>query len=52
MKYVIKPYYDKIGQPVPGELQNVENEEKLFQDKGGSEKPVQSKKKSRGKIIK
>ncbi len=52
MKYVIKPYYDKIGQPVPGELQNDENEEKLFQDKGGSEKPVQSKKKSRGKIIK
>lgn len=49
-KYVINPYYEQRGEVNP-ELVD-EDEETLFEDRGGSEKPVvQNKKGGRGKTI-
>lgn len=58
-KYVINPYYEQKGEVNPeladSENENTEDEEVLFEDKGGSEKPIENKKNkkkaSRGKII-
>lgn len=58
-KYVINPYYEQKGEVNPeladSENENTEDEEVLFEDKGGSEKPIEKKKNkkkaSRGKII-
>lgn len=49
-KYVINPYYEKRGEVNPELLDG--DEETLFEDRGGSEKPVVSKEKGkRGKTI-
>ena len=57
-KYVINPYYEQKGEVNPelaDDEADSEDEEVLFEDKGGSEKPIEkkkSKKKSgKGKII-
>lgn len=50
-KYVINPYYDSRGEVNP-ELSNyVESveEETLFEDMGGKEKPIEKRKKKKGK---
>lgn len=52
-KYVINPYYDSIGKVNP-ELSNdvdVVEEETLFEDMGGKEKPVEKRKKTKGRRI-
>lgn len=57
-KYVINPYYEQKGEVNP-ELADAEaddeDEEVLFEDKGGSEKPIEKKKNkkkaTKGKII-
>ena len=57
-KYVINPYYEQKGEVNP-ELADAEaeseDEEVLFEDKGGSEKPIEKKKNkkkaAKGKII-
>lgn len=51
-KYVINPYYEEKGEVNPelaGDL--VPEEETLFEDKGGTEKPIESRKKKKGKTI-
>lgn len=53
-KYVIDPYYENRGEKNPEAPVDYEadNEEALFKDMGGKEKPVEVKKKSKkGKII-
>lgn len=52
-KYVINPYYESKGEVNP-ELENASSENEddaIFEDKGGSEKPIESRKKGKGKII-
>lgn len=49
-KYVINPYYEQRGEVNPELLD--EEEETIFEDKGGSEEPViQNKKNGKGKTI-
>lgn len=51
-KYVINPYYESRGEEnpeAPKEYQD--DEEALFEDMGGKEKPVEIKKNRKGKII-
>ena len=52
-KYVINPYYDSIGETNP-ELDNDDeenSEEVIFEDMGGKEKPIEKRKKGKGKRI-
>ncbi len=49
-KYVINPYYTSIGEVNP-ELMNISTEEAVFEDMGGSEKPIEKRKKGKGKRI-
>ncbi len=50
-KYVINPYYEEKGEINPELQGNTSTEESLFEDKGGSEKPIESRKKKKGKTI-
>ena len=50
-KYVINPYYEEKGEINPELAGNTSTEESLFEDKGGSEKPIESRKKKKGKTI-
>lgn len=51
-KYVINPYYTSIGQVNP-ELggDDLDEEEQIFEDMGGKEKPIEKRKKGKGKRI-
>ncbi len=52
-KYVINPYYESIGQINP-ELVDFDiddDEEPIFEDMGGKEKPIEKRKKGKGKRI-
>ncbi len=49
-KYVINPYYTSIGEINP-ELMNGSGEETVFEDMGGKEKPIEKRKKGKGKRI-
>lgn len=51
-KYVINPYYTSIGEVNP-ELVNEfdDGEEAIFEDMGGKEKPIEKRKKGKGKRI-
>lgn len=49
-KYVINPYYTSIGKINP-ELLSGSDEETLFEDMGGKEKPIEKRKKGKGKRI-
>ena len=49
-KYVINPYYTSIGEVNP-ELLSASDEETLFEDMGGQEKPIKKRKKGKGKRI-
>ena len=49
-KYVINPYYTSIGEINP-ELLSGSDEETLFEDMGGKEKPIEKRKKGKGKRI-
>lgn len=49
-KYVINPYYTSIGEVNP-ELMNGSDEETIFEDMGGKEKPIEKRKKGKGKKI-
>ncbi|MBE6861924.1 MAG: DUF624 domain-containing protein [Ruminococcus sp.] len=49
-KYVINPYYTSIGQINP-ELCDESDEEAIFEDMGGKEKPIEKRKKGKGKRI-
>ena len=52
-KYVINPYYERTGETNPelDPLSDSDENEVLFEDKGGSEKPVEKKKSKKGKVI-
>lgn len=50
-KYVINPYYEEKGEINPELTGNTSSEETLFEDKGGSEKPIESRKKKKGKTV-
>lgn len=52
-KYVINPYYDNMGEVNPELSSEVDAvpEETLFEDMGGKEKPIEKRKKGKGKRI-
>lgn len=50
-KYVINPYYEQQGEVNPEIITSDSDDEVLFEDKGGSEKPIVKKKKKKGKTI-
>ena len=53
-KYVINPYYESIGQINPeltGFEEEVEEIETVFEDMGGKERPIEKRKKGKGKRI-
>ena len=51
-KYVINPYYTSIGKVNPELLDGSEDdEERIFEDMGGKEKPIENSKKAKGKRI-
>lgn len=51
-KYVIQPYYKQKGEESPEfEFRKADESQALFEDRGGEEKPIQVKKKGKGKII-
>lgn len=51
-KYVINPYYTSIGEVNPELVDDTEDEtERIFEDMGGLEKPIEKRKKGKGKRI-
>ena len=49
-KYIINPYYEQRGEVNPELAQTVTDEEEtVFEDRGGEEKPIEPAKKSGGK---
>lgn len=52
-KYVINPFYENMGEINPELTDGTENieEETLFEDMGGKEKPIEKRKKTKGKRI-
>ncbi len=52
-KYVINPYYDNMGEVNPELSSEAESipEETIFEDMGGKEKPIEKRKKGKGKRI-
>lgn len=52
-KYVINPYYDSIGEINPELTDGTDDidEEVIFEDMGGKEKPIEKRKKGKGKRI-
>lgn len=50
-KYVINPYYEQRGEVNPEIHTSDSDDEVLFEDKGGSEKPIEKKKRKKGKTI-
>ena len=53
-KFVINPYYDDLGEINPEELppgEDIPGEAPVFEDMGGKEKPIEKRKKSKGKRI-
>lgn len=51
-KFVINPYYTSIGEVNPELMDDTAPEsEKIFEDMGGKEKPVEKRRKSKGKRI-
>lgn len=51
-KYVINPYYTSIGKINPELLDDTDDDvEQIFEDMGGKEKPVEKRKKGKGKHI-
>ena len=52
-KYVINPFYDSIGEINPELTDGTENidEDTLFEDMGGKEKPIEKRQKGKGKRI-
>ncbi len=51
-KYIINPYYTSIGKINPELVDDSEDEtERIFEDMGGKEKPIEKRKKSKGKRI-
>lgn len=51
-KYVINPYYTSIGEINPELIDDTPTEEeRIFEDMGGKEKPVEKRKKGKGKRI-
>lgn len=50
-KFVINPYYTSIGEVNPEIMNDSPDEEKIFEDMGGKEKPIEKRKKGKGKRI-
>lgn len=51
-KYVINPYYTSIGEVNPELVDDTDDgEEPVFEDMGGKEKPIEKRKKGKGKRI-
>ncbi len=50
-KFVINPYYTSIGQVNPELIDNPVDDEQIFEDMGGKEKPIEKRKKIKGKKI-
>ena len=51
-KYVINPYYTSIGEINPELIEEEPGEDEvIFEDRGGEEKPIEKRKKGKGKRI-
>lgn len=52
-KYVINPYYEGIGEinPEIAGDDDADDEERIFEDMGGKEKPIEKRKKTKGRRI-
>ncbi len=50
-KFVINPYYTSIGEVNPELMDESQSEEQIFEDMGGKEKPIEKRKKGKGKRI-
>ncbi len=51
-KYVIQPYYEQRGEESPEfDFRKQDEDSALFEDRGGTEKPIKAKKKGKGKYI-
>lgn len=50
-KYVINPYYAQRGEVNPEYLSQETGGENVFEDQGGKEKPMEPKKRGKGKVI-
>lgn len=50
-KYVINPYYTSIGEVNPELIDDSSDDEAVFEDMGGKEKPIEKRKKTKGKRI-
>ena len=51
-KFVIDPYYKEIGEENPEYAHLAKDEDAVFKDRGGDEKPIKSKPRVKGKRIK
>lgn len=50
-KFVINPYYEDSGELNPEADEPVPDDERLFTDRGGTEKPAKDQQKGKGKVI-
>lgn len=50
-RFVINPYYTSIGEVNPELINESPSDEQIFEDMGGKEKPIEKRKKSKGKRI-
>ena len=50
-KYVINPYYTSIGKINPELVEDTSDEAPIFEDMGGKERPIEKRKKGRGRHI-
>ena len=50
-KFVINPYYEDSGEPNPEEDEPIPEDERVFTDRGGEEKPGTGKSDKKGKVI-
>lgn len=50
-QYVINPYYESIGEINPELISDDDGDEAIFEDMGGKEKPVEKRKKTKGRKI-
>lgn len=50
-KFVINPYYTSIGEVNPELINETPADEQLFEDMGGKEKPIEKRRKGKGKRI-
>ncbi len=50
-KYVINPYYESIGEINPELVTDDDDDERIFEDMGGKEKPIEKRRDTKGRRI-